>query len=230
MATGNDTTFPSSEAGVTMQAYYAKPDSDGAQRAPGVIIIHEIFGLNDDIRDIARRFADQGYAALAVDLFSHGNRNLCLLRTVGSMIVNVRAGRPMRDLNAALRFLQGQPEVDSARVGTIGFCMGGGYALAFATVNHDLKASAVFYGMNPRPLQAVKEACAVVGSYPEKDFTKSAATKLEAALTEYGVPHDIKIYPDARHSFFNSTGKSYKPDAADDAWQRTLAFFKEHIG
>jgi carboxymethylenebutenolidase len=92
-----------------------------------------------------------------------------------------------------------------------------------------LRAASVFYGQNPRPLEAVARACPVVGSYPERDFTANAARQLEPLLERFQVPYDIKIYPGARHSFFNDQGSSYQAEAAADAWQRTLAFFDSHL-
>ena len=107
--------------------------------------------------------------------------------------------------------------------------MGGGYALAFATHNRDVKAASIFYGQNPKPLNVVAEACPIVSIYPEKDFTAKSGQKLEQMLTSYQRPHDIKIYPNARHSFFNETGRNYQQEAAEDSWQRTMSFFKEHV-
>jgi carboxymethylenebutenolidase len=108
--------------------------------------------------------------------------------------------------------------------------MGGGFAIAWACTDDRLKAIAPYYGTNPRPLPAVARSCPVVGSYPERDFTARSARKLEAELERHGVPHDVKIYPGALHSFFNDRGRTYDPAASEDSWRRTLAFFREHIG
>src|SRR5437868_5990741 len=89
-------------------------------------------------------------------------------------------------------------------------------------LNEDCKAIAPYYGMNPRPLAAVARACPIVGSYPAEDFTAKGAQKLDIALDEYGVPHDIKIYPGAKHSFFNDQRSNYDPAAAEDSWRRVL--------
>ncbi len=210
-----------------MDAFWVLPDGRGP--FPGVVVIHEIFGLNDNIRHIARRFAEQGYAALAVDLFAGQNRQLCLLRIVYGMLIRPLSNGTVKDLQAALAFLRAQTEVDRRRTGVIGFCMGGGYALQLACLDDGIRAASVFYGANPRPLDAVARACPIVGSYPEKDFTVGAARKLDAKLQQYNVPRNIKIYPDTRHSFFNDQGRMYAPEAAADAWQRTLTFFEEHF-
>jgi carboxymethylenebutenolidase len=210
-----------------MDAYWVLPDGPGP--FPGVVVIHEIFGLNDNIRDIARRFAAEGYAALAVNLFSGKNRTLCLMRIFYGMLVRPLKNGTVNDLQEALNYLRAQSEVEQTRVGAIGFCMGGGYALQLACVDGDMRAASVFYGTNPRPLDTVARACPIVGSYPGKDFTAGMARKLEMKLAQYSVPHDIKIYPDTRHSFFNDQGATYAPEAAADAWSRTLAFFEEHF-
>lgn len=210
------------------QSYLAYPAT--GQKLPGVIIIHEIYGLNDNIRGIARRFADAGYVGLAVDMYSKdSNRQLCIFKTVAGLIANARKSSHMGALDGAVKFLQAQPQIDPQRIAIIGFCMGGSFALAFAIHNHDVKAASVFYAANPKPLNMIAEACPIVGSYPDKDFTTKQGQKLEETLTSYQRPHDIKIYPNAKHSFFNDQGKVYNPEAAEDAWQRTMQFFKEHV-
>ncbi len=212
----------------TLEGYLAAPNDPGPH--PAVVVIHEAFGLNDNMRDIAQRFADEGYVALAVDLFAGRNRAVCMFRFFGGMFVNSLHHQGIHDLKAALTFLAQQPGVDAQRVGAIGFCMGGGFAIAWACTDDRLKVIAPFYGTNPRPFEAVQRLCPVVGTYPENDFTASQGRKLDEVLDTYHVPHDIKIYPGARHSFFNTTGRNYHAEASAAAWQRTLAFFKEHLG
>jgi carboxymethylenebutenolidase len=224
MPTTQTVSFPSGSE--QLPGYIALPECRGP--FPGVVVIHEAFGLNDDIRAITRRFAEVGYAALAVDLFGGRNRVLCMFRLFGGMLFNSLGHGGIRDLKAALDFLAKQPGVDGNRLGAIGFCMGGGLAIAWACTDDRLAAIAPFYSMNPRPLEAVKRACPVVGSYPEKDFTAGAGRKLEAKLSEYKIPHDIKIYPGAHHSFFNA-GRSHDEAAAQDAWNRVLSFFAQHL-
>ncbi len=227
-ALGKMVQIPPPAAGKSgLEAYLIGPNDPNPH--PGVVIIHEIFGLNDNIREIANRFAAEGYTTLAVDLFSGGNRTICLLRIFYGLLLSPLENGIVADLRAAIDFLGAQAGVDEARIGVIGFCMGGGYALQLACLDGGLQAAAVFYGQNPRPLEAVGRACPIVGSYPERDFTAGAARKLEAALTRYQVPHDIKIYPGARHSFFNDRGRAYQPEAAADSWKRTIAFFDEYL-
>jgi carboxymethylenebutenolidase len=211
-----------------LEAYLATPEGPGLH--PAVVVIHEIFGLNDNIRDIARRFAHEGYVALAVDLFAGRNRMVCMFRFMGGMFTNSLNHQGIKDLKAALTYLTQHPGVDAARMGAIGFCMGGGFAIGWACTDDRLKVIAPFYGTTPRPLTAVRRACPVVGSYPENDFTAGMGRKLDAVLDEYHIDHDIKVYPDAKHSFFNDDRPSYNAEASADAWQRTLAFFKERLG
>lgn len=214
-------------SGRPLQSYFAAPSGPGPH--PGVVVIHEIYGLNDNIREIADRFAVEGYAALAVDLFSTAARPICMARIMNGMLVRPLKNGVVRDLRNALDFLGARDDVDGERIGAIGFCMGGTYALQLACVGAGIKVASLFYGMNPRPMAAVARACPLVGSYPEKDFTAGAGRKLDAALDGYGVAHDVKIYPEARHSFFNDHGSAHHPDAAADSWERTLAFFREHL-
>ncbi len=212
----------------TLEAYLAAPEGPGPH--PAVVVIHEAYGLNDNIRDIARRFANEGYIALAVDLFAGRNRMVCMFRFMGGMLINPLNHQGIKDLKAALTYLSLQSGVDPGRVGAIGFCMGGGFAIGWACTDDRLMVIAPFYGTTPRPIEAVQRACPVVGSYPENDFTANMGRKLDAALDDYHVDHDIKVYPDAKHSFFNDQRPNYNAEASADAWQRTLAFFKERLG
>ena len=210
-----------------MQGYLTFPDGPGPY--PGIVVIHEIFGLTDNIRNISRRFASEGYAALAVDLFSNRGRVLCMMTILYGMMLKPIQNGTVQDLRESLAYLRALLEVDPRRCGTIGFCMGGTFALQLAIADQNLKGASVFYGQNPRPLEAVARACPIVGSYPENDFTAQAARALEPVLEKHAIPHDIKIYPNARHAFFNDQGAAYNPEAAADSWQRTLSFFERYL-
>ena len=210
-----------------MDSFLAKPE--GAGPFPGVIVIHEIFGLNDNIREIAGQFAKQGYTALGVDLFSNRNRMICMMQIVHGMLIRPLHNSMLDDLKSAIAVLQKQPNVDANRIGAVGFCMGGAYALQLAITDKGMKAASVFYGANPKPLEAVAEACPIIGSYPDKDFTTKAAQELEVSLTKYNVSHDIKIYDNTQHSFYNRQRTPFEVDASKDAWQRMLSFFEKHL-
>ena len=208
--------------------YLAAPEGSGQH--PGVVVIHEAYGLNDNIKSIARRFAGAGYVSLAVDLFTDRNRAVCMARYMGAMLVGSVNRYGVDDLKAALTYLAKDRTVDSKRLGAIGFCMGGGFAIAWACTDSRLRAIAPFYAANPRPLDVVSRLCPVVGSYPERDFTANAGRKLENALDRHHIVHDIKIYPGAKHSFFNEAGRAYDKAAAEDSWTRVMRFFGEQIG
>jgi carboxymethylenebutenolidase len=207
--------------------FLAFPDGNGPH--PAVVVIHEAYGLNDNIKNITTRLAENGYAGLAVDLFSDRVRALCMARYMAGMLRGSVDRFGVGDLKAALGYLATLPEVDPERLGAIGFCMGGSFAVAWACTDQRLKAIAPYYAVNPRPIEATRRICPVVGSYPENDFTAGAGRALEVEMTKNGIDHDIKIYPGTRHSFFNETRGAYNKQAADDSWERVMSFFDTHL-
>ena len=212
-----------------LSGYLATPA--GLGKFPAVVVIHEAFGLNEDITKVADRFAEEGYIALAVDLFAGRNRTVCMFRFISTMFLGDALNHDgIRDLKASLSWLEERPNVDASKLGAIGFCLGGGFAIAWACTDTRLNVIAPFYGVNPRPFEAVKRLCPVVGSYPAQDFTKGHGEKLEAELTKDNIPHDIKIYPDTHHSFFTRTRDAAETEAASDSWERIKTFFGQHIG
>ena len=233
-----DITFPAGD-GHPMRAAFAAPA--GAGRHPGVIVIHEIFGLNDDIRRITGIVADLGYAALAPDLYDGPRmRALCVVRTMLAM--SRGEGDAFNDIAAARTFLNQQPNVDAERTGVIGFCMGGSFALMYA-VRAPLRAAATFYGNVPKTVDQLNGVCPVLGGFGGKDkIFAPQGLRLEQLLTQMGVEHDVKSYPDAAHSFMSHhdgvmgmIGKlgpmkaGYDDAAATDSWKRIEAFFGKHL-
>ncbi len=216
---------------------------DGPGPHPGVVVLHESFGLNDDIRRIARRFADEGYAALAPNLFSHGSRIVCLARMMGDL-ARGQIDREIADVCAARDALAARPEVAADRVAVAGFCLGGGFALIAAT-KPGFRAAEVNYGEVPKRRSKLDGACPVVASFGSRDrmFGANMAERLERHLGELDVPHDVRTYQGAGHSFFSRhegwqgvlarfpTPMRVGPDeaAAADGWRRMLAFFDEHV-
>lgn len=210
--------------------------------AAGVIVIHEAFGLNRDIREKAERMAEMGYVAVAPDLLSgRGPKPLCIMRVMRDL-ANPSAPA-WSDLEAARAFLAGHPAVDGSRLGVIGFCMGGGFALLFGA-RAPVGAAAVFYGAVPKDTSQLDGVCPVVGGFGGLDrvFGKQAA-RLEQAVEERGVAHDIRVYPGAGHSYMsdhhglmaklNSWGPmklGFDSAAAEDSWRRVEAFFAAHLG
>jgi carboxymethylenebutenolidase len=226
--------------GRTMRVAVALPNRDD-DSAPGVVVIHEGFGLNDDIRAIAARFAGEGYAAVAPDLFSAGPRLVCLARTMVDMTRFDRGADTAALLDAARDELARYPVTDATRTAVIGFCMGGGFALAYG-VRSNVRASAVNYGFVPRDTERLRHSCPIVGSYGAEDRgLRNAPPRLAGALRRFGVAHDVKTYPGAGHSFLNDgapgwlqpfmmrVGGGYRPEQAADAWRRIFAFFDEHV-
>jgi carboxymethylenebutenolidase len=222
-----------------MRAALALPDATSP--CPGVIVIHEIFGLNDDIRAIATRLADLGYAALAPDLFDRSSmRLLCIARTMLSL--RQGAGEAFSDLDAARAWLAAREEVDGSRIGVIGFCMGGGFALLYAA-RAPVGVAATFYGEVPKSKDALEGICPVLGSFGGRDrIFGPQAKRLERLLTELDVEHDVKVYADAGHSFMSQhTGLmaslgawgpmkiGYDPAASEDSWKRVAEFFARHL-
>jgi carboxymethylenebutenolidase len=213
----------------------------GAGPWPGVVMIHEIFGIDDVMRGMADRLAAAGYLTLAVDLFSAGGARRCLVSTMRAMLKG--RGRAFADIEAARRWLLATPEC-TGKVGVVGFCMGGGFALLTATTGFDV--AAVNYAHLPSNLDdAVHDACPIVASYGGRDRSlKGAATKLESALSRAEVMHDVKEYPTAGHAFLNETdvgprllhplfrvaGIRHDPAASTDAWERIQGYLTKNLG
>ena len=230
-----ETVFPTSDG--TMPAVLTLPD--GAEGpVPGLLMIYEVFGMSDEMRRVARDLAAEGYAVLIPDLFARGRvRALCVAATMRTMVTG--SGAAMDDLEAARRWLVERPEVDGTRLGTIGFCMGGSFALLLARTGL-YKVSAPFYGRPPD----LPRSCPVVASFGGRDLgMRGAPEKLTADLEAAGVPHDVTVYPEAGHSFFTRTPgltgqlvrrlpihAEYHEASAQDAHRRVVAFFREHLG
>jgi carboxymethylenebutenolidase len=227
--------------GASLRAELFTPPGEGPH--PGVVVLHESFGLNDDIRRIAARFAQAGYAALAPDLYSHGTRIVCLSRVMVDMLSGA-AAREIADIHAAREALAARPEVDPERIAVAGFCQGGGFALVAGT-RPGFSAAAVNYGVVPSKRSKLDGLCPVVASYGARDKVvgRRMAERLERHLSALGVPHDVKTYEQAGHSFFSQVdgwqgwlarmpspmAVGYDEGAAEDGWRRMLAFFEEHV-
>jgi carboxymethylenebutenolidase len=207
---------------------------------PAVVMIHEIFGLDDVMRGHADRLAGLGYLTLAVDLYSAGGVRRCLVSTMRAL--NRGQGHAFADISAARDYLAGSRDCTGG-IGIIGFCMGGGFALL--TAGDGYSAAAVNYGPLPSDLdETLSGACPIVASYGGRDRTlRGAAGRLDAALEKSGVIHDVKEYPAAGHAFLNDTetgpralrpllrvaGVGPEPESAKDAWDRIGRFFATHL-
>jgi carboxymethylenebutenolidase len=225
----SEVTFTSEE--FSIKAYLSKPKSAGS--FPGLIIIHENRGLNKHIEDVARRFAHQGYVALAPDLLSRvgGAAQFTTTDDAVAAIRTLSTDGIIQDLNAAFKYLQSLPYVKIDRIGVIGYCWGGGNSLLFATRNPELKAAVVYYGPNPANIDDVaKIAAPVLGIYGAEDNRITVnVPSLEEAMKKHNKAFEYNIYPGAAHAFFNDTSKRHNREAAIDAWQVTLSFLEKYL-
>ena len=204
----------------------------------GVVVIHEAFGLNDDIRRIADRFAEHGFLALAPDFFAWGSRMACVRAAFRELAAG--SGRMFDDLEDARGWVAAHDRC-TGRVGVIGFCLGGGFALLAAP--RGFGAASVNYGRVPDdPETVLAGACPIIASYGGRDRAlRRHPERLDRALTALGVEHDVEVYPQAGHSFLNRQGGGLAPvlarvlgagyhgPSAEDAFQRILAFFDAHL-
>jgi carboxymethylenebutenolidase len=200
---------------------------------PLVMICHENRGLTDHIRDVARRFAVEGYLALAIDLLSRegGTDQIEDPSEIPALLTEGDMNRHVADFQAAISHYQTSGEADLERIAMTGFCFGGGITWRAATQIPELKAAVAWYGPPP-PLEDVPNIQApVLGIYSDDpdDFANEGRDELVAALEEAGVTHQINVYPDTQHAFHNDTGQRYNEEQALAAWQDTLDWFSQHL-
>jgi carboxymethylenebutenolidase len=224
---GEMVTFPSN--GSQAEGYLAKPASGGG---PGVIVIQEWWGLNANIKDIAERFAKEGFVAVAPDLY-HGQVT-AEPDEAGKIMMAMNIGQAAKELTGAVDYLVGLDATTGSKVGSVGFCMGGGLSLYLASLKPEIGACVIYYGVLPgtQP-DLAKVQASLLGHYAENDAFASpdAARALEKQLKDAGKQVEFHIYPGTEHGFFNDTrSEVHKADAANTSWERTLAFYREHLG
>ena len=214
----------------TVNGFVVTPEGKGPFAA--VIVIHEWWGLDGWVKDQARALAKEGYVALAVDLYR--GKVTDKQEEAHQLMMGMPRDRALRDLEAAFAYLRGRADVRKDRIGAVGWCMGGMYALALATEEPRLEAVVAYYGAPPTDAAAIAKIKApVLGNYGAEDKGPSPeqVKAFEAAMKKAGKTVDIKIYPGAGHAFANPNNPwgGYREAAAKDAWQRTLAWFAKYL-
>ncbi|MGV0732716.1 dienelactone hydrolase family protein [Mycolicibacter sinensis] len=203
---------------------------------PGVVVVHDAIGYAADMKAISERIADAGYLAASPNLYSRGGRARCITRVFRELLT--QRGRALNDILAARDHLLGMPEC-SGKVGIAGFCMGGQFSLVLSPKGFG--ASAPFYGtpLTRHLEETLSGACPIVASFGGRDpLGRGAPDRLRRVVEHHDIPHDIKTYPGAGHSFANNlpaqpllriAGFGYNEAATADAWARVFAFFGEHL-
>lgn len=215
-------------ASTPVSGYLARLKSKG--KRPVVIVIHENRGLNPHIQDIARRIALEGFLAYAVDMLSPLGGTPADEDKGRDMIGTLNPDETGKRIAAAVPFLENHAE-STGKVGAVGFCWGGGMVNRLAVLSPDLKAGVAYYGAQPPAEQVKSIQAALLLHYAGLDQRIDAGIPAyEAALKAEGKRYTIEIYPDVNHAFNNDTGNRYDKPAADLAWSRTIAFFKENLG
>ncbi len=215
-----------------LPAYVARPK--GAGRHPTIVVVNEVFGIHDYIKDICRRFAKLGYVAVAPDFFYRSGVNLPALSDIQQIMPVVRQaseGQVDGDIRSTTTWLKAQTFTAADRIGITGFCWGGGVVWRSCMVDPDIKAGVAWYGpLKPLIARAGELKAPVLGLYGGQDNGIGAADidAMRAALKAAGKDDEIKVYPDAGHGFHADYRASYNEADAKDGWARALAFFKAH--
>jgi carboxymethylenebutenolidase len=207
-----------------------KPDN-AKGKLPAIVVIHEWWGLNDWVKEQAAKLADQGYVTLAVDLYR--GKIATTPDEAHELMRGLPDDRSLRDLKAAFAYLNTRPDVDTARIGAIGWCMGGGKAALLAANEPALKAVVINYGAVPADESSLKDwKAATLGLFGGKDrgITPESAQKFEATMKKMGRDVQVHVYPDAGHAFENPNNQAgYRADDAADAWNRITEFFAKKL-
>lgn len=217
--------------GLELHGYLAEPT--GNKNGAGILLIHEFYGLNQDIINKADLLAAQGYTVLAAD--SYRGQTTSLIPRAIFLVVSTPRDQIALDLDTAFQYLSTRPNIDASRIGTLGFCFGGTQVMWMATRNPQVAATAIFYGSgpitDPAQLGVMPQGGPVLGVYGQDDsgIPTSEVDGFEAAMRSQGMQPEITIYPGVGHAFVNSQNIS-QAGAAQQAWQQMLQFFAVHIG
>ncbi len=232
--------FPSQD-GTRIDAYFSRPADSG--RYPGVVVIMEAFGLNDHIKDIARRFAEQGYLAVAPDMYTReGSPDPTVMEEIFKTMFSVPDTQAVADLEGAIAFLKGQSD-SNGKVGAIGFCSGGRYTLMLGCKSANLDAAIDSAGgfiiqdehTPQRPVSPIDMistlSCPLMALFGEEDPNPSPehAARMKEELDKHGKTYTFHMYRDAGHAFFADYRPSYRAAPAQDMWHRVMLFYDEHL-
>jgi carboxymethylenebutenolidase len=226
-ATPKDVTYKSGDESVKAIVY--TPEGKGP--FPALMVIHEWWGLNDWVKEQAAKLADQGYVTIAIDLYR--GKVAASPDVAHELMRGVPEDRARRDLKAAFDYLESRSDVKKNKIGAIGWCMGGGYALDVALDEPTLAADVINYGhLATDPAELKKINAPILGLFGAQDrgITPDDVHKFGDALDKLGKKIDVTIYPDAGHAFENPNNKDgYRPKDAQDAWNKTVAFLEENL-
>ncbi len=215
-------------AGRTAKGYLA--GAREGDKLPGLIVIHEWWGLNDHIKDVAGRFADEGYIVLAPDLYD--GKATKDPSEAGQLMQGLDKSYALETLNGAVGYLKSRDDVDSDKIAVTGFCMGGSYSLLLACYNDRIKASAPFYGDIPSDEELQRLSAPVLFIGAENDFwiTQEKMNQLKEGLAKHHKAGEVKVYSGVGHAFFNDTRtEAYDQAAAADAWSSVNQFLKQNL-
>jgi len=205
---------------------------EGKGPFPGIVVIHEWWGLNDWVKEQALKLSDQGYVALAIDLYR--GKVATTPDEAHELMRGVPEDRAARDLRAAVEFLKSQSNVKKDRIASIGWCMGGGYSLDVALQEPTLRAAVINYGRLASDSESLKKINAsILGLFGGQDrgIPPADVKKFEQSLKQMGKKVEVVIYPDAGHAFENPNNRDgYRPDDDADAWKRTVNFLADTLG
>jgi carboxymethylenebutenolidase len=208
------------------EGFLAKPITSG--EFPAIVMIHEWWGLNDNIKEMAEKLASHGYIVLAVDLY---NNNVgTTSEEARQLVTSFDSEVGIENMNSAISYLKTEQSTES--IGSIGWCFGGGQSLNLAMNNSDLDATVMYYGQVSSDSEKLSNiSWPLLGIFAEKDqgITTDSVKKFETQLNNLGIPNQIIIYPGVDHAFANPSGDRYAPEESKDAWQKTVKFFNENL-
>jgi len=226
--------------GTDCKALLFRPETQPQSGSPAVLVLHDILGFTDDLARLTERFADSGYVAMAPDFYGGRKKPMCVVQALKAL--SSGEGRPFEIMEQARLWLSAQEGVDETKIGIVGFCLGGGFAVLQAA-RSDLAFVGTFYGESPQDKETLAEIPPCFAGYGDRDkvFIKSGR-RLKSHLEELDKPHEVRIYEDVGHSYMNELtgvmGKAaaysplrarYDEVAAEDSWSAMLEFFAEHL-